>query len=144
MEKQTFGFNLVNVQTEQFALFEENKGTSMDSYSISTDIEIGLSEPEKGVQMLLGITMLQKNKPHIKIEVSCDFVIEEKTWDSFCNENEILLPAGFMRHLAKISIGTVRGILHARTRNTAFSDFMLPLLNVGKLVAEDIRFTLDD
>ncbi|MCR9171096.1 MAG: hypothetical protein NXI10_01285 [bacterium] len=145
MKKQTFGFNLVNIQTEQFALFEENIGTKQSyDYSINTEIEIGSSTAEKGVQLIIGITLQQKNKPHIKIEVACSFIIEDATWDSFCEEREIVFPKAFMQHLAKISIGTVRGILHARTRNTVFSEFMLPLLNVNDIVSEDIRLSLDE
>ncbi len=145
MVDQTLGFILANLQTEQFAIFEENNsGSKSDTYSINSEMEIGISESEKGVQILLGLTIIQQKKTQIKIEVASDFIIEDAAWNSFCSEEIIILPLDFMQHLTQISIGAIRGILHARTRNTAFNDFLLPLMNVSNLVVEDIHFSLDE
>ena len=43
-----------------------------------------------------------------------------------------------------ITVGTLRGVLHAKTENTEFNEFFLPTINVTDLIKEDIRFNLDD
>ena len=45
----------------------------------------------------------------------------------------------FIRHLSAISIGTARGILHAKTENTAYNKYFLPTININELVSKRCR-----
>ena len=48
-----------------------------------------------------------------------------------------------MKHLSVITVGTARGVLHAKTENTPFNKFVLPTINVTELVKEDVSFDLE-
>jgi hypothetical protein len=54
----------------------------------------------------------------------------------------LTIPKGFLAHLAMISVGTARGILHCKTENTIFNNFVLPLVNVASMIPEDEQFEL--
>lgn len=80
------------------------------------------------------------DQPFLIIEVACEFDLEEKTWESLRKENKIVFPRKFVEHLVVISLGTVRGVLHAKTEQTAFNSFFLPLTNVSKIITDDFLF----
>ncbi|WP_262906606.1 hypothetical protein [Tenacibaculum finnmarkense] len=39
-----------------------------------------------------------------------------------------------------ITVGTTRGVLHSKTDNTIFNEFILPTLNVSQMITEDGEF----
>lgn len=41
-----------------------------------------------------------------------------------------------------LTIGTARGVLHSKTENTTFNQFLLPTLNVNELVQKDVIFKI--
>ena len=47
-----------------------------------------------------------------------------------------------MTHITMISISSVRGVLHAKTEGTEFNKYLLPTLDVTKMVEEDIKFDI--
>ncbi len=144
MTNTPFGFSLANIQTLQFALFPENRSEPYsDEFTINTELEYGLSTVERGLRIQLGFLMTQDDKPQIKIEVATDFLMDENTWNKCHNGHSIVLPKDFLWNLVKISIGTARGILHARTRETVYGDFLFPLLDISQLIQEDVSFTLN-
>jgi len=40
-----------------------------------------------------------------------------------------------------LSVGTARGILHAKTENTPYNEFIIPLINVTEAVKADIELS---
>jgi hypothetical protein len=42
--------------------------------------------------------------------------------------------------MGMITVGTCRGILHAKTENTKFNQFLIPTINVAELIKEDSVF----
>jgi hypothetical protein len=43
-----------------------------------------------------------------------------------------------------ISVGSMRGVLVAKTENTSLSKLILPTLNVQKMFQKDVEFILDN
>ena len=75
---------------------------------------------------------------------NCNFIVENNSWEKLkTEENKIKLPKGFLSHLATISMGTTRGILHTKTENTIFNHFTLPLINVKEMIQEDQPFEIE-
>lgn len=81
-------------------------------------------------------------KVFLKIQVSCHFKIEESSWSSLIQENKLIVPKGFLAHLAMITTGTSRGVLFAKTEATPFSTFIVPTLNVAEMIKEDVLFDI--
>jgi len=73
------------------------------------------------------------------VEATCIFHIEPSDWEMLIIEKGLLIPKVFITHLTLLTIGTVRGILHAKTEGTNFNGFLLPTVNVTELVTADIR-----
>jgi len=144
MEKKVnVGFALKNIVTEQFAIVEESYTDATD-INLRTDIAFGLDKDKRMVRVHLKISFLCREQPFLLLEVAVYFIIRPESIESFLNEdkNLLTLPANFAQHLGVIAVGTVRGILHAKTENTEFNKFYLPTLNLVDLVKEDVVFNL--
>ncbi|MBE0393165.1 MULTISPECIES: hypothetical protein [unclassified Flavobacterium] len=132
-------FNLVKIRTDQFALFEENH-LDKGNVNLSTNMSFGLNVEEEAFSVSLKFTFEMKKKPFMATQVTCFFNIEKATWESLQSNDKIILPKGFVAHMAMLTVGTARGILHSKTEGTIFNKYILPTLNVAEMVPEDVVF----
>lgn len=140
-ENTQVGFALKGIKTEQFAIFEENYSPKKET-SLGTELQFKLDQNNKQIAVFLGFEFLQGKKVFLKIQVSCHFKIEESSWNSLIQENKLIVPKGFLAHLAMITTGTSRGVLFAKTEATPFSTFIVPTLNVAEMIKEDVSFVI--
>jgi hypothetical protein len=143
MEKNNVGFILKKIVTNQFATFEGDD-ISPEDVKINVEVNFGINEIHKITACNARFQYLSGDTPFIIIHVSCQFGIEESAWNKFIEREKsvIIFPKGFMAHLAVITVGTTRGVLHAKTENTKFNKYFLPTINVNELVVEDISFAM--
>jgi hypothetical protein len=143
MEKknQSIGFSLKRISTEQFAILTESfqEGKPLE---LSVNLRFGADKETRMVGSYANFKFGLEHQPFLLIEVGCHFEIELDAWEKMCSEDgqTMNFAKGFMAHLAMITVGTARGVLHAKTDNTPFNRFVLPTINVTDLVQEDIRF----
>ena len=80
------------------------------------------------------------------MEIGCHFEIIEEHWDSLFNKEtkELKLPKALALHLVMLTVGTLRGVLHAKTENTPYNKFFIPTINVNDLVKEDLLIKTND
>jgi hypothetical protein len=139
------GFIFQSVKTEEFATFEDNFDVKK-TVNLETGIDLKVNQHKKQIGIFITFEYLQKGKVFLKIRVGCHFAVEDISWSQLLNseKKELFLPKGFVTHLLVLSIGTVRGILVAKTEGTVFSRFILPTLNVSEKVENDVIIELDN
>ena len=142
-EKTQVDFLLQGIKTEQFAIFEENY-TAKKETGLGTEIQFKLDQKNKQIGVFMGFEFVQGKKVFLKVLVSCRFKIVEESWASFIKENEtkLIVPKGFLAHLAMITTGTCRGVLFAKTEGTRFSKFIIPPINITKMITDDASFEI--
>jgi hypothetical protein len=143
MKEKKVGFMLRKIVTEQFATIESVLN-EQENVQLSVGINFGISEENKILGCITHFGFITNDKPFILIQVKCEFEIDAHSWSGFINPdlNRISFPKGFLSHLAVITVGTVRGVLHAKTENTPFNQYFLPTINVTEFLKEDISFDL--
>ena len=141
MKEESVGFALAAIKTEQFALFEENFSPKKET-SITTSLEFKINLEQKLIGVFATFSFEQAKKVFIKIQVSCHFNIDTDSWNSFLQDEIMVVPQSFIAHLTMLTIGTSRGILHTKTEGTEFNKFILPTINVKSLVDKDAAFDL--
>jgi hypothetical protein len=142
MDKQ-IGFKIVGLKTEQFATIEENFVEKKKS-EIITNLEFKANKESHQIGVFTTFTFKIAKKPFIILQISCHFMITDESWDSCFDRTVATFPKEFMTHLTMIAIGSARGILHSKTEGTYFNKFLLPTINVTKIVAEDVKFVFQD
>lgn len=144
MEKKVkIGFALVSITTDQFAIIEDAY-TDGEEVNFTTYANFSYDREQRLLAVTARFNFEQKGNPFLLLACSCHFLIEEETQLSFLNSKKeiITVPMNFMQHLGVITIGTARGILHAKTGSTNFNKFILPTINVTEIIKEDIVFNL--
>ncbi len=131
------GFNLSKINTQQFAIIEDGFDGNNDKFKIEINLGFGVDTVNRSMLSSVKIQFVQNKKPFLIIEVSCEFDIDKEFWKEFNGENSVTVPKGFMAHLAMITVGTTRGVLHAKTKDTKFNEFVLPTINVSKMIEND-------
>jgi len=138
----TVGFQLRQITTDQFAILAELYDSSIEKIGLSINLKFGLDKEKHIIASSVLVKFEQKKKPFIITEVTNHFDIEEKAWDSFFDsEDKAIIPKGFASHLVVLTIGTLRGVLHAKTENTEFNKFVLPTINVMNMVKDDVELS---
>ncbi|MCF8365096.1 MAG: hypothetical protein K9H16_04905 [Bacteroidales bacterium] len=143
MKKNEVGFILRKISTEQFATIEIDL-SEKENVQLGFSVNFGINEENRIIACSTRFEFLAKNSPFILIHIKCEFDIEPKAWENYKNIElkKISFPKGFMSHLAVITVGAARGVLHAKTENTKFNQYLLPTINVTDFVKEDISFDL--
>jgi hypothetical protein len=130
------GFTLRKITTEQFALVES--GPKEDDIGLEVKLGFKVDRERKIIAVFTTLKFNSEKTIHIILEVGCHFKIEETAWESFNSGAQIIVPKGFMSHLSMLTVGTARGVLHAKTENTEYNKFMLPAINVTDLIKDDV------
>ena len=142
-EFNTLGFAFVGIKTDQFAIIDEAyKKTG--PLKITTNLSYGINEVDKTIAVEVGFNFIKKETPFLIIGVQAFFEITKEGWEKIYNvENkQVVIPKKLISHLTVLTIGTTRGILHAKTEGTPYNSIILPTVNVNDLVTEDVTINL--
>jgi len=134
MEQKKIGFRLIKIVTEQFAVIEQE--INEQEITLQAAIDFGIDAQNKDMGCFCRFKFNTGDKTFIVIDLKCEFKVRKQEWETFVSENSIMFPAGFLRHLATITVGTTRGVLHAKTENTPYNKYFLPTINVNDFVKE--------
>lgn len=142
--KNKIGFSLNNVTTEQFAIIEEAFNNE-NPVELNLGSSFAVDTEKKLISNFFKVQFTQEKSPFLILETGCHFKISPDAWEEFFDKkkNILKLPQGFAGHLVMLNIGTSRGVLHAKTEDTIFNQFLLPTVNVNSLIDKDVVFELE-
>lgn len=80
----------------------------------------------------------QKSNIISALTVYCYYMIEEGFVKSKIENGKLLLSKEFLRYLATISVGTARGIQHAKTQGTILNALVIPPINLMNMNIQDL------
>ena len=144
-KKLALSFRLVHIRTEEFAILED--GYSKDGNTkLDTFLNFGMDQENHVLSSNVKFQFEQNEMPFLVVSATCSFEMEEEAWESLLNEDKdgLVIPEGFTSHMAVITVGTVRGILHEKTRDTPFNDYIIPPINLTELIAEDLILPFEE
>lgn len=129
-------FRMDQIKVEQFAILE-NK-LPQDNIGFSAELTHAVSKEDNVIAVRLKVSFTSKEKLLLVCVVSCIFKVEPDSWQEWIQENKVVVPRGFMAHLAMHTFGTARGILFAKTEGTPYQQLILPPTNVDTMIKNDL------
>lgn len=136
---KNIGFRLASIRTNEFAIIEDITAGEED-ISIKTGVGIRVNIEKCVIFVETKFTFVHENCPFIILSSECSFIVSDTHFNSFKNDSEgsYIIPKDFITHLAVIAVGTARGILHCKTENTEYNKYLLPTINLTKIIKEDL------
>jgi hypothetical protein len=137
--KQDITFKFERIVTEQFAVIEEvydpNK-TVRFNYKIS----FGVEPDNRLLGSFFEIKFMNDGDTFLLVNLACYFGLKDDVWELLRtgNKGQYKLPLELLRIFANINLNTIRGVLHAKTENTAFNKFIVPSVNFDERITEDL------
>lgn len=127
-------FRIRQIKIQQFAIFPEQL-INGEEVTIQSVFNFGVSKEISDILCRTKISYFQKEKLLLTIDVVCFFSINEEGRKQIQNQGRI--DANFLRYLATIATGTVRGIIHTKTEGTALNPVVLPPINLVESIKND-------
>jgi hypothetical protein len=144
MTYNQLGFALTGLRTISFATIDaSHKKTGVAN--LITSIGFGLDVNDHTVTCKAKFSFEKKeNQPFLILEVQTLFEIEKNDFENKIKQedNSYLISSGLAIHFAVLTVGSARGILHAKTEGTMYNEYLLPTIDVKKMIPEDVIFRL--
>jgi len=132
-------FKLSKIETLHFEKSRVKKNLSLDIIDIQINLNFEVNFQQKSIGTIFGVKYFEEEKNLIELFVKLVFEIEQETWQKLHEGNSIKIPRDFARHLAVLSVGTARGILHCKTEKTVYNKLVLPPINLTEVIKQDIE-----
>lgn len=144
MTYNKLGFAFSGIRTISFAIIDTAYKKSGET-NLLTGIGFGLDKDDYAITCNARFAFeKKKDQPFLLLEIQTIFQIEENDFITKIKQDEdtFLLTKNLAVHFAVLTIGSARGILHAKTENTIFNEILLPTIDVNVMIEEDIFFKL--
>ena len=138
-EDLALSFKLVDISTKEFAILEDSY-TESENVQMGTFVNFGHDREHRVLGANLKFQFEQNEKPFLVISATCSFQMEEDAWNELLDAqgNKIVIPEGFASHMAVITVGTIRGILYEKVKDTLFKEYIIPPIYLTELIQEDV------
>lgn len=135
-------FFLEKIETLDYAAMEDAYIEDGTDVTFGLNISFGTKSPEDcSLVCVISILFKQDDRPFLKIKSASVFSIDPTYWKQQIVDRVLTLPKKIADHLSVLSLGTTRGILHAKTEGTLLNKFLIPQLNISKYFKNDVTIS---
>ena len=138
------GFALSGLQTISFAIIDKAYKKTGETNLIS-GLGYGLNTQDNSITCKTRFSFeKKKDHPFLILEIQASFDIKKNDFLNKIkrNDKQYVIPTDLAIHFAVLTIGSARGILHAKTEGTLYNEFLLPTIDVQSLIKENVIFEI--
>ncbi len=130
-------FRIRQIKTQQFAMFPDLLVNGKE-VTVDSEFSFGVNTEVKNIMCVTKLSYRQDENLLLTTEVHCIFDIREDGTKQLKEQGRVVVD--FLRYLATIATGTVRGIIHTKTENTVLNSVVVPPINLVEAIKEDFVF----
>ena len=105
---------------------------------MDSEFSFGVNTEIKNILCVTKLSYRQNENLLLTTEVHCIFDIREDGVNQLKEQGRVVVD--FLRYLATIATGAVRGIIHTKTENTVLNPVVVPPINLVEAIKEDFVF----
>ena len=128
-------FSFIKIDVPQFAILVEEAVSG--PFGISSEVKFAIGG-NNIIRCTLKIVYLKETRPITQLVVDTFFAVEETCWKALEKDGKTVVPAGFLQHLAALTLSTARGIQYAKTAEIGISNYIIPLTNLTEIIKDDL------
>lgn len=137
----TIPYQIESIKTLQFAIFPD-KFVNVKAVNVHTSFNFAISKTLDHIRCISNVTYDQDDNLLLTTEVQCIFKIAPEGTEAIRKEKK--LSASFLRYMATIVTGTVRGILSVKTEGTVLNPIVLPPTNLVEIIKDDMNVKVEE
>tara|TARA_E500000318_G_C3566874_1_gene216067 strand:- start:918 stop:1352 length:435 start_codon:yes stop_codon:yes gene_type:complete len=140
MTYNKLGFALVGLKTLSFAIVEQAHKKTGET-SLMTQLGFGVDVDDHTLTCNAKFSFeKKKDQPFLILEIQGLFEINKKDFLTKITreDNTYLITQDLATHFAVLTVGSARGVLHAKTEGTIYNQYLLPTINVKNIIQEDV------
>lgn len=130
-------FRIRQIKTQQFAMFPDLLVNGKE-VTVDSEFSFGVNTEVKNILCVTKLSYRQDENLLLTTEVHSIFDIREDGTNQLKEQGRV--GVDFLRYLATIATGTVRGIVHTKTENTVLNSVVVPPINLVEAIKEDFVF----
>jgi hypothetical protein len=133
-------FRLVDVKELQFVNLANEWPEG--ELQINNQLQFNCDTEKRAVRCNANFEYKKNDITQLILGVQTIFEFTRESWSSLyqLDGDQWVLPAGLVQHLADITIGSARGILAVRSEEAGIPKQILPLVNPGQMLRNNIAF----
>lgn len=121
---------------DQFAILADKKPNEGLAYTVNLGFNVA---PEAHrVACVFAVEFSHNDRPLIKLGINCEFDIHQEDWNSCITDNTLTINKTDLGFFANQTVGTARGIMFCKTEHSDFRNFILPPIDLTKIIDEDL------
>ncbi len=135
---RTIPYNISHIETVQFAIFPDNFINGQEVL-INTNCGYNVRSDLNQVRNVISVNYTQNEKLLMVVQLACYYDIAPEGVEAIKAEGKI--PIDFLRYMGSISVGTIRGVIHAKTEGTVLNPVVMPPVNLEEMVKNDLMLS---
>lgn len=140
MTYNKLGFALIGLKTLSFAIIEKAYKKTGETNLIS-QLGFGVDVDDHTLTCNAKFSFeKKKDQPFLILEVQGFFEIDKNDFlNKIVREDKtFLITRNLATHFAVLTVGSARGVLHAKTEGSLYNQYLLPTIDVKHMIQEDI------
>ena len=130
---------MIKISTVQFAILSKDVA---EDYTIGTNAEIKHTVDGSAVAVGMTFSFENNGQKGMILQIVCEFGLHPEDLRSITKDNKVVIPKATIDYFLAQTVGTARGILHAKTEGTPFNGIIIPPMNVTNMVKSDMIIEL--
>ena len=133
-------FRLVDVQELQFVNL--SKQWPEGELQVNNQLQFNCETDKRLIRCVTNFEYKKNDITQLILGVQTVFEFAREGWSAMddLNGDQWVLPAGLVQHSADMTIGAARGILAIRSEEAGLPKQILPLINPGQILQNNISF----
>lgn len=132
-------FRIKKIENSQVEMFPDLVDSSISEFTVDSGFAFNGNLDPAWVGCQSEFTFRQGDTRLAHFIAYCYFEIDPNFVKREAKEGVLVIDKEFLRYLATITVGTARGIFHAKTQNTILHQFVLPPINLMTLDIQDME-----
>lgn len=135
---ESIPYRISHIETVQFATFPDNF-INGDEVLVNTNCGFNIRSDFNQVRNVISVNYTQDEKLLMVVQLACYYDIAPEGVEAIKNEGKV--PVDFLRYMGSISVGTIRGVIHAKTEGTVLNPVVMPPVNLEEMVKNDMMLS---
>ena len=131
-------FRIRKIENEPIEIFPDLVNKDIRDFVVDSGFAYNGDINDCWIGCQADFTFKQGNTVVAKLVATCFFEIDPNFVNREIKDGKLTIDKEFIRYISTITVGTARGIFHAKTQNTILNQFVLPPINLTAINMQDM------